>query len=122
MFLCHSQQKKIPICNEEWWKVSRQRCLKNHLNLFCVLQALPKPFNKCGFLCRLIEPMDVVYECGPHCGCSTNCSNRVTQKGMQYRLEVCTALFIYHMILVLDECQNNMIKPFETFLKNSLII
>lgn len=37
---------------------------------------------------RLVEPMDVVYECGPHCGCGPNCSNRVTQRGMHYRLEV----------------------------------
>ncbi|KAI5072278.1 hypothetical protein GOP47_0012384 [Adiantum capillus-veneris] len=37
---------------------------------------------------RLVEPMDVVYECGPNCGCDESCSNRVTQKGMQYRLEV----------------------------------
>lgn len=37
---------------------------------------------------RLVEPMDVVYECGPQCGCDNSCSNRVTQKGMQYRLEV----------------------------------
>ncbi|MCO5594102.1 hypothetical protein L7F22_048123 [Adiantum nelumboides] len=37
---------------------------------------------------RLVEPMDVVYECGPHCACGPGCSNRVTQKGMQYRLEV----------------------------------
>ncbi|KAH7281464.1 hypothetical protein KP509_36G048900 [Ceratopteris richardii] len=37
---------------------------------------------------RLVEPMDVVYECGPACGCDQTCPNRVTQKGMQYRLEV----------------------------------
>ncbi|MCO5557108.1 hypothetical protein L7F22_010664 [Adiantum nelumboides] len=37
---------------------------------------------------RLVEPMDVVYECGPNCGCDESCSNKVTQKGMQYRLEV----------------------------------
>ncbi|MCO5601118.1 hypothetical protein L7F22_055237 [Adiantum nelumboides] len=32
--------------------------------------------------------MDVVYECGPNCGCGPKCSNRVTQRGMRYRLEV----------------------------------
>ncbi|MCO5597774.1 hypothetical protein L7F22_051856 [Adiantum nelumboides] len=37
---------------------------------------------------RLVEPMDVVYECGPHCACGPGCSNHVTQKGIQYRLEV----------------------------------
>lgn len=37
---------------------------------------------------RLVEALDVIYECGPDCECGSNCSNRVTQKGMRYRLEV----------------------------------
>ncbi|XP_050223389.1 uncharacterized protein LOC126673333 isoform X2 [Mercurialis annua] len=37
---------------------------------------------------RLIEPKDVVFECGPGCGCGPNCINRVSQRGIKYRLEV----------------------------------
>lgn len=37
---------------------------------------------------RLVKPMDVVYECGPGCGCGPECLNRTSQKGLQYRLEV----------------------------------
>ncbi|KAH7281285.1 hypothetical protein KP509_36G039200 [Ceratopteris richardii] len=37
---------------------------------------------------RLVEAVDVVYECGPQCGCGPSCHNRVTQRGIQYRLEV----------------------------------
>lgn len=37
---------------------------------------------------RLVEPMDVVFECGPQCGCGPSCGNRVSQRGLYYRLEV----------------------------------
>ncbi|KDP46771.1 hypothetical protein JCGZ_06559 [Jatropha curcas] len=37
---------------------------------------------------RLIEPKDVVYECGPGCGCGPECINRVSQRKLKYRLEV----------------------------------
>ncbi|KAJ8759378.1 hypothetical protein K2173_006898 [Erythroxylum novogranatense] len=37
---------------------------------------------------RLIEPKDVVYECGPSCGCGPKCINRISQKALKYRLEV----------------------------------
>ena len=38
--------------------------------------------------CRLIEPKAVVYECGPNCGCGPGCVNRISQRGLKYRLEV----------------------------------
>ncbi|XP_024522726.1 histone-lysine N-methyltransferase, H3 lysine-9 specific SUVH4 [Selaginella moellendorffii] len=37
---------------------------------------------------RLAVPLDAVYECGPNCGCGPACINRVTQRGLRYRLEV----------------------------------
>ncbi|XP_026432555.1 histone-lysine N-methyltransferase, H3 lysine-9 specific SUVH4-like [Papaver somniferum] len=37
---------------------------------------------------RLIEAKDVVYECGPHCGCGPDCVNKTSQRGLKYRLEV----------------------------------
>ncbi|RHN52047.1 putative histone-lysine N-methyltransferase chromatin remodeling SET family [Medicago truncatula] len=37
---------------------------------------------------RLIEAKDVVFECGPNCGCGPECVNRTSQRGLQYRLEV----------------------------------
>ncbi|XP_062105321.1 histone-lysine N-methyltransferase, H3 lysine-9 specific SUVH4 [Humulus lupulus] len=37
---------------------------------------------------RLIEAKDVVYECGPGCGCGPACVNRTSQKGLKYRFEV----------------------------------
>ena len=37
---------------------------------------------------RLIEAKDVVYECGPNCGCGPGCVNRTSQRGIKYRLEV----------------------------------
>ncbi|KAJ9563931.1 hypothetical protein OSB04_009091, partial [Centaurea solstitialis] len=37
---------------------------------------------------RLIEPKDVVFECGPNCGCGPGCINRISQRGMKYQLEV----------------------------------
>ncbi|GMN49368.1 hypothetical protein TIFTF001_018536 [Ficus carica] len=37
---------------------------------------------------RLVEAMDVVFECGPNCGCGPKCVNRTSQQGQKYRLEV----------------------------------
>ncbi|KAI4348385.1 hypothetical protein L6164_009114 [Bauhinia variegata] len=37
---------------------------------------------------RLIEAKDVVFECGPNCGCGPGCVNRTSQRGLRYRLEV----------------------------------
>ncbi|KAL4363477.1 hypothetical protein GQ457_04G005990 [Hibiscus cannabinus] len=37
---------------------------------------------------RLFEAKDVVFECGPNCGCGPECVNRATQKGLKYHLEV----------------------------------
>ncbi|KAK8940790.1 Histone-lysine N-methyltransferase, H3 lysine-9 specific SUVH4 [Platanthera zijinensis] len=37
---------------------------------------------------RLVEAKAVVFECGPHCHCSTTCVNRTSQHGLRYRLEV----------------------------------
>lgn len=42
----------------------------------------------CFFIFRLIEAKDVVYECGPNCGCGPGCVNRTSQRGIKYRLEV----------------------------------
>ncbi|KAI7750991.1 hypothetical protein M8C21_004194 [Ambrosia artemisiifolia] len=37
---------------------------------------------------RLIEAKDVVFECGPNCGCGPGCINRISQQGIKYQLEV----------------------------------
>ncbi|KAG8651648.1 hypothetical protein MANES_06G009101v8 [Manihot esculenta] len=37
---------------------------------------------------RLIEPKDVLFECGPKCSCGPNCINRVSQRQLRYQLEV----------------------------------
>lgn len=37
---------------------------------------------------RLVEAKDVVFECGPNCGCGPTCVNRTSQQGLKYRLEV----------------------------------
>ncbi|KAJ0974598.1 hypothetical protein J5N97_016563 [Dioscorea zingiberensis] len=37
---------------------------------------------------RLVEAKDVVIECGPNCSCKCSCVNRISQLGLQYRLEV----------------------------------
>ncbi|KAG4396060.1 hypothetical protein GLYMA_19G103550v4 [Glycine max] len=37
---------------------------------------------------RLVEAKDVVFECGPECGCGPGCVNRTSQRGLRYRLEV----------------------------------
>lgn len=37
---------------------------------------------------RLVEAKDIVFECGPNCSCKPGCLNRVSQRGIKYRLEV----------------------------------
>ncbi|TYJ43671.1 hypothetical protein E1A91_A03G168600v1 [Gossypium mustelinum] len=37
---------------------------------------------------RLFEAKDVVFECGPNCGCGPECVNRSSQQGLKYQLEV----------------------------------
>ncbi|KAK3228888.1 hypothetical protein Dsin_000769 [Dipteronia sinensis] len=37
---------------------------------------------------RLIEARDVVFECGPSCKCGHGCTNRTSQQGLKYQLEV----------------------------------
>ncbi|XP_057791635.1 LOW QUALITY PROTEIN: histone-lysine N-methyltransferase, H3 lysine-9 specific SUVH4-like [Salvia miltiorrhiza] len=37
---------------------------------------------------RLVEPADVVFECGPNCGCGPDCVNKTSQRGLRFRLEV----------------------------------
>ncbi|KAI3856542.1 hypothetical protein MKX03_028384, partial [Papaver bracteatum] len=37
---------------------------------------------------RLTETKDIVYECGPNCGCRAACVNRASQGGLKYNLEV----------------------------------
>jgi hypothetical protein len=44
--------------------------------------------NRYNYFCRLIEPRDIIVECGPQCGCGPNCENKISQKGLKYRLEV----------------------------------
>lgn len=41
---------------------------------------------------RLIEAKDVVFECGPKCGCGLSCINRTSQRGLKYRFEVVLSL------------------------------
>ncbi|KAL2347917.1 hypothetical protein Fmac_001917 [Flemingia macrophylla] len=42
-------------------------------------------YNQSGILLR---GKPLVFECGPFCNCPPHCRNRVTQKGLKYRLEV----------------------------------
>uniref|UniRef100_A0A2C9W119 Histone-lysine N-methyltransferase n=1 Tax=Manihot esculenta TaxID=3983 RepID=A0A2C9W119_MANES len=37
---------------------------------------------------RLIEAKAIVFECGPNCGCGSNCVNRTSQGGLKFRFEV----------------------------------
>ncbi|KAL2903718.1 Histone-lysine N-methyltransferase H3 lysine-9 specific SUVH4 [Bienertia sinuspersici] len=37
---------------------------------------------------RLVEAKDIVFECGPNCGCKPGCLNRISQRRIKYRLEV----------------------------------
>lgn len=43
------------------------------------------PYNEKGYI---IRDKKVVYECGSSCTCSSSCQNRVSQKGLRYRLEI----------------------------------
>eukprot|EP00249_Psilotum_nudum_P024559 c29219_g1_i1 orf=338-2611(+) len=36
----------------------------------------------------LVKEKDVIYECGSQCKCPPTCRNRITQKGLKYRLEI----------------------------------
>ncbi|XP_071926986.1 histone-lysine N-methyltransferase, H3 lysine-9 specific SUVH4 [Coffea arabica] len=36
---------------------------------------------------RLRKAKDVVFECGPNCGCGPDCINRISQRGIKYQLE-----------------------------------
>ncbi|PWA96414.1 histone H3-K9 methyltransferase [Artemisia annua] len=40
----------------------------------------------------LVRGKPLIYECGPHCSCSSECCNRVTQKGVKNRFEVFRSL------------------------------
>jgi len=42
-------------------------------------------YDKTG---ALLRGKPLVYECGPYCKCPPSCPNRVSQKGLQHRLEV----------------------------------
>ncbi|KAL6871454.1 hypothetical protein ACP4OV_014283 [Aristida adscensionis] len=42
-------------------------------------------YDKSG---TLLRGKPLVYECGPYCRCPPSCPNRVSQKGLQHRLEV----------------------------------
>ncbi|KAK3126903.1 hypothetical protein QOZ80_7AG0564900 [Eleusine coracana subsp. coracana] len=42
-------------------------------------------YDKTG---ALLRGKPLVYECGPYCSCPPSCPNRVSQKGLQHRLEV----------------------------------
>ncbi|KAK6162129.1 hypothetical protein DH2020_001970 [Rehmannia glutinosa] len=43
------------------------------------------PYNRNG---ALVETKLLVYECGPHCKCPPSCYNRVSQRGIRFRLEI----------------------------------
>ncbi|KEH16020.1 histone-lysine N-methyltransferase family member SUVH9 [Medicago truncatula] len=43
------------------------------------------PYSKSGIL---LKGRSLIYECGPFCSCPLYCRNRVTQKGLEHRLEV----------------------------------
>lgn len=58
-------------------------------------------------LSRLIEAKDVVFECGPKCGCGPACVNRTSQRGLKYRLEVYIAL--PQMPLFLLDCPSGVL-------------
>ncbi|KAH1266624.1 Histone-lysine N-methyltransferase, H3 lysine-9 specific SUVH4 [Glycine max] len=46
------------------------------------------PYVRRGNCSRLVGARDIVFECGPRCGCGPDCGSRVSQKGLQYQLEV----------------------------------
>lgn len=43
------------------------------------------PYLNCGIL---VKEKDMIFECGSHCSCSSNCRNRLTNKGLKVHLEV----------------------------------
>ncbi|KAL9259822.1 Histone-lysine N-methyltransferase family member SUVH9-like protein [Drosera capensis] len=43
------------------------------------------PYDNSGFLVR---GKPLIFECGPRCGCPPDCRNRVTQRGLRYKMEV----------------------------------
>ncbi|XP_057475929.1 histone-lysine N-methyltransferase, H3 lysine-9 specific SUVH5-like [Actinidia eriantha] len=43
------------------------------------------PFNSYG---AIVRKNPLVYECGPSCKCPPSCTNRVSQHGIQYQLEI----------------------------------
>ncbi|KEH40792.1 putative histone-lysine N-methyltransferase chromatin remodeling SET family [Medicago truncatula] len=47
------------------------------------------PYSQSGFL---LKGKPVIFECGPSCSCLPHCRNRVTQQGLNHRLEVFRSL------------------------------
>ncbi|CAI9755646.1 unnamed protein product [Fraxinus pennsylvanica] len=43
------------------------------------------PYNRNG---AIVEAKTLVYECGPSCKCPPSCYNRVSQRGIKFRLEI----------------------------------
>ncbi|XP_014505842.1 histone-lysine N-methyltransferase family member SUVH9 [Vigna radiata var. radiata] len=41
---------------------------------------------------HLVKGKPLIFECGPFCSCTSQCRNRVSQKGLKYRLEVFRSL------------------------------
>ena len=41
---------------------------------------------------HLVKGKPLIFECGPFCSCPPHCRNRITQKGLKYRLEVFRSL------------------------------
>ncbi|KZV34036.1 histone-lysine N-methyltransferase family member SUVH9-like [Dorcoceras hygrometricum] len=55
-------------------------------NCFCAMKNGGEfAYDRSGILVR---GKPLIFECGPHCRCPPTCRNRVTQKGIKYRLEV----------------------------------
>ncbi|RHN51330.1 putative methyltransferase chromatin remodeling SET family [Medicago truncatula] len=50
-----------------------------------IMNSNTTPYSKSGILWK---GRSLIYECGPFCSCPSHCRNRVTQKGIKYRLEV----------------------------------
>ncbi|KAG0554700.1 hypothetical protein M758_12G115400 [Ceratodon purpureus] len=63
-----------------------QDCSADHM-CSCVAKNSGRmlPYNQYG---QLIRALPAVYECGKQCRCSSDCHNRVCQKGLRYRLEI----------------------------------
>ncbi|XP_058106825.1 histone-lysine N-methyltransferase, H3 lysine-9 specific SUVH3-like [Magnolia sinica] len=61
-------------------------CVSGNPNCHCVrLNGGYLPYGPAGVL---VSRKPFIYECGAECLCSSNCRNRVTQKGVRFRLEV----------------------------------